>query len=161
MLILAATAMLGACSDDSGSMIGRSAPDFALTAVDGQTVRLSDHRGKAVIVDFWATWCPPCKALMPDLESLAQQYDGELEIIAVSVDGEPETAVPPFAREHGYTITMTADGGGQAVAREWGGTKGIPCTYLVDGEGIVRFHWLGRHDRSDYDRAIREVLGAG
>ena len=149
--------LLAGCGEDS-SLVGREAPDFTLTDVHGQEVRLADLRGKAVIVDFWATWCPPCQALMPDLEAIARKYSDRLEVVAVSVDGDPEAVVPPFAREHGYSFTLTADARGHEVARAWGGTRGIPCTYLVDPDGVVRNHWLGKHDRSDYERAVRAVL---
>ncbi|MEZ4388430.1 MAG: TlpA disulfide reductase family protein [Candidatus Krumholzibacteriia bacterium] len=153
--------VLGCGGGGDGQFVGRTAPDFTLTAVGGQDVRLADLRGKAVIVDFWATWCPPCQALMPELQALYDQYDGRLEIVAVSVDGDPATMVPPFAAAHGYTFTLTADPRGQDVARAWGGTQGIPCTYLVDPDGVVRYHWLGKHERADYERAIRDVLGGG
>jgi len=157
-LLLSVLVGLSGC-EEGGEVVGNPAPDFTLDDVTGAAVTLSDLRGKAVIVDFWATWCPPCQALMPDLDALASQYEGRLEVIAISVDGDPATAVPPFAGRHDYGIVLTADPRGQDVARAWGGTKGIPCTFLVDPEGIVRFHWLGKHDRSDYERAIREVLG--
>ncbi len=160
-MLLTLAVLSGCGGDDQTDLVGRAAPDFTLATVGGRDVTLSDLRGQAVIVDFWATWCPPCQALMPELQSLAEAHAGRLSVVAVSVDGDPGTVVPAFAAEHGYTITMTADARGQDVARAWGGTKGIPCTYLVDGNGIVRFHWLGKHDRSDYDRAIREVLAAG
>lgn len=159
-VLMGTLALLGCGGQDGDDqLVGRPAPDFTLTAVDGREVRLADLRGKLVLVDFWATWCPPCQALMPDLQSLAEAYADHLEVVAVSVDGDPEAVVPPFAAQHGYTFTMTADQRGQAVARAWGGTKGIPCTYLVDREGVVRFHWLGKHDRSDYERAVKEVMG--
>ncbi len=158
-VLLALVMVVAGCGGGEDQLIGSEAPDFTLTDVDGREVRLSEHRGKAVIVDFWATWCPPCKALMPELEALARDHDGALEVIAVSVDGDPPTAVPTFAREHGYTFTMTADERGHEVARAWGGTRGIPSTYLVDPAGVVRHHWLGKHDRADYERAVREVLG--
>jgi len=159
--ILGSLVLAGCGGDGTSNLVGKNAPDFTLEDVNGQTVRLRDLRGKAVIVDFWATWCQPCKALMPELEALYREYAGRLEVVAVSVDGDPGTAVPTFAAEHGYTFTMTADQRGHEVARSWGGTQGIPCTYLVDPEGVVRAHWLGKHDRSEYEQAIREVLDAG
>lgn len=160
-LLLSVLAAPGCGDGGDGNLVGRPAPDFTLTTVGGHEVRLSELRGKVVLVDFWATWCPPCQALMPELQGLAETYAEHLEVVAVSVDGDPAAVVPPYARQHGFTIMLTADERGQAVARAWGGTKGIPCTYLVDREGVVRFHWLGKHDRSDYERAVLEVLDAG
>lgn len=160
VLILVALLCLAACRDDGG-IVGQEAPGFTLNTVDGGQVHLESLRGKVVLVDFWATWCPPCKALLPELDALKQEFEGRVEVVAVSVDGDPAAAVPPFVASLDYGLVFTADGRGQDVARAWGGTKGIPCTYLVDPGGTVRFHWLGKHDRQDYARAINEVLAEG
>jgi peroxiredoxin len=183
MVLLAALAMLSACGGDSNADaakpaadaaashaaqtppppppfgVGKPAPDFALKDIDGNTVRLSDHRGKAVIVDFWATWCGPCRAVMPTLEALSKDYDGKLEILAVSLDRDPVAAVPPFAAKNGLTFTMLADPAAMHVAQQWGGIRSIPTSFLIDAEGTVVKDWVGGHPRDEYEREIRKVLG--
>ena len=139
--------------------IGNPAPDFALADVNGQEVRLSALRGKAVVVDFWATWCGPCRAVMPHLQALSQEYQDDLEVVAVSVDQDPAKVVPAFTEKMGLTFTVTADPEAMQVARQWGGIRSIPTSYLVDREGTVVHRWVGGHDRAAYETEIRKVLG--
>jgi peroxiredoxin len=138
--------------------IGQPAPDFALKDLEGREVRLSDQRGKAVVVDFWATWCGPCRAVMPHLQALSEQYD-QLEVLAVSLDQNPGAAVPPFAKKHGLTFTLLADPRSPEVAQQWGGIRSIPTSFLVDPEGKVVHRWVGVHARDAYEQEIRKALG--
>jgi cytochrome c biogenesis protein CcmG/thiol:disulfide interchange protein DsbE len=138
--------------------IGQPAPDFALKDIDGKEVRLSDQRGKAVVVDFWATWCGPCRAVMPHLQALSEEYD-QLEVLAVSLDQNPGAAVPPFAAKHGLTFTMLADPRSPQVAQQWGGIRSIPTSFLVSPDGTVVHRWVGVHGRDAYEKEIRKVLG--
>jgi cytochrome c biogenesis protein CcmG/thiol:disulfide interchange protein DsbE len=139
--------------------IGHPAPDFTLVDIAGNEVSLSAQRGKAVVVDFWATWCGPCRAVMPHLQALSEEYAGKLEVLAVSLDQDPKTAVPPFAEKHGLTFTMLADSRGPQVAQQWGGIRSIPTSFLVDPDGKVVHRWVGIHGRADYEREIRKALG--
>jgi len=139
--------------------IGKPAPDFALKDTSGQQIRLSDHRGKAVVVDFWATWCGPCRRVMPTLQALSEDYPEQLSILAVSVDQDPAAVVPAFAEQNGLTFTLLADPEGMRVAQQWGGIRSIPTSFLVAPDGTVVKQWVGVHGREEYESEIRKVLG--
>lgn len=110
-LVFAAVVALAGCATTSTSNAAGSAPDFSLRDVDGRDVRLSDFEGRVVVLDFWATWCVPCEAAMPHLQTLFEKYNSQgLTILAVSMDG-PETlsSVGPFARRYGLTFPVLLD----------------------------------------------------
>ena len=117
------------------------APDFTLLSVDGKTVTLSRLRGKVVLLDFWATWCSPCRLAIPYLNDLHKAYrERGLEIIGVSLDkGSPER-VRRFAVNMGiqYTIIMADD----EVVKKYG-ISPIPTTYLIDRDGYISNKWVG------------------
>ncbi|UCD71171.1 MAG: TlpA family protein disulfide reductase [Syntrophobacterales bacterium] len=117
------------------------APDFTLLAVDGKTVTLSRLRGKVVLLDFWATWCKPCRLAIPHLNDLYKAYQKSgLEIIGVSLDkGSPER-IRRFAVNIGvqYTLIMADD----EVIRKYG-ISPIPTTYLIDRDGYISNKWIG------------------
>ena len=139
--------------------IGHPAPDFTLKDIHGAEVQLSSLKGKAVLVDFWATWCGPCRKVMPDLQALSEKYSGKLEVLAVSLDQDPQSAVPPFADKHGLTFTLLADSRGPQVAQQWGGIRSIPTSFLVDPDGRVVHRWVGGHARDVYEKEIVKALG--
>jgi peroxiredoxin len=139
--------------------IGLPAPDFTLQDIHGQEISLLEHRGKAVVVDFWATWCAPCRIAMPHLQALSQQYPDQLVVLAISLDQDPLRVVPPFAAQLGLTFSLLADPRGVLVAQQWGGVSSIPTAYLIDPEGVVVEKWVGVKSRQEYDRRIRRVLG--
>lgn len=106
-------------------------PDFVLQDLDGATVRLSDYAGKAVFVNFWATWCGPCKAEIPDLVELQKQYSGDgFTIVGVSLDQTGVTTVRDFAQKNGlnYPVLM----GNQQVVTQYGNFRGIPTSFLLN-----------------------------
>jgi len=139
--------------------IGNPAPDFALSDINGNEIRLSSLKGKVVIVDFWATWCGPCRTVMPTLQALADTYTDQLVVLAVSLDQDPQKAVPPFAKKMGLTFTMLADTRGPQVASQWGGVNRIPTSFLVDAEGVVVHRWQGVHEKAEYEQQVRKALG--
>lgn len=114
VLVVAVVAFAGCAttpSSDEVSPSSGSAPDFTLRDVDGRDVRLSDFEGRVVVLDFWATWCVPCEAAMPHLQTLFEKYKGQgLTILGVSMDG-PETlsSVAPFARRYGLSFPVLLD----------------------------------------------------
>ena len=115
-----------------------------------------DLGGKVVLLNFWATWCPPCREEIPDLIELQNKYDGRLQIIGLSVDtGSPET-VERFAEERkiNYPVAIASP----ELEAKFGGVMGLPTSFLVDTEGRVVQKHVGLHDPVLYDREIRILL---
>ncbi len=126
----------GNAPDVPGSVVaGQLAPEFAVEDRAGKVHRLSDFRGRVVLVNFWATWCPPCIEEMPSMESVLQEIDEtQLTILALSVDDSWEP-VDAFVGEGGYDLRIYSDFD-EKVARLYG-TEKIPETYIVDKQGLV------------------------
>ncbi len=117
---------------------GFPAPDFRLRTLDGQVVQLSQLRGRVVIINFWASWCPPCRAEMPALQRVYEAYhDQGLELLAVNLT--PQDRLPDieaFVHKHGLTFPILLDEEG-AVAQQYR-VHAVPTTYFVDREGVIR-----------------------
>ncbi|MFC0298351.1 TlpA disulfide reductase family protein [Geobacillus jurassicus] len=127
-----------------GIEVGNQAPDFALRTLDGKEVRLSDLRGKRVIVNMWATWCPPCRAEMPDMQKFYERYKDEgVEIVAVNLTQSEKQLeqVARFIQEYGITFTVVLDEKGE-VSRQYQ-AHAIPTSYLIDSQGIIRKKMIG------------------
>ena len=124
--------------------VGKPAPELSLETLNGKgKITLESLQGKTVVVDFWATWCGPCKQSFPKLEELSKRMGDKVEIIGVSVDDEKK-GVLEFAKENGATFAIGWDEG-HAIAEKWKvGT--MPTTFIVDGTGTVRFIHDGYHD---------------
>ena len=121
---------------------GGAAPPFRLPALAGGEVDLLSQRGKVVVVNFWATWCPPCVAEMPSLERLHRALSPEgLSVITVSTD-EDEAELRRFVTERGLTLPVLKDPGGRVAASEYR-TTGYPETFLLDREGRLLQHVVG------------------
>ena len=140
--------------------VGQRAPEIGLRDMDGKPVRLAALRGKVVVVDFWASWCAPCKQEMPALEKLHRKYrDKGLVVVGVSVDRELSNA-RRFLREVNVSFRNVHDRGGQRVAARYGPPR-MPSTYVIDKRGIVR-HVHGGYRRGDerrLEREVRKLLG--
>jgi peroxiredoxin len=148
--VLAAIGVLFFYGQNSGNRVkiireGDQAPEFRLSALDGKSVSLSSHRGKVVMVHFWATWCPPCVEELPTLERLYRAYYGkDLEILAVSVDEGGAGAVGQFMERNRFALPVLLNPD-QSVARQYGSFK-FPETYLISRDGIVRKKVIGAAD---------------
>ncbi len=139
-----------------GFLPGKTAPAFTLTDVDGKTVSLADYKGKVVMVDFWATWCGPCKLELPHLVDLQKQYaDKDFVILGLSMDDDKPEMVKQFAEENGlpYTIVM----GDEGTQGRYGVT-GYPTAFLIDKGGVIRNVFQGYTDKAILDNAIRPLL---
>jgi peroxiredoxin len=122
------------------------APDFTLSSLEGKNVSLSDYRGKVVFLNFWATWCPPCRFEMPDMEELHQALKSEgLEVVAVDL-GEPERKVAAYVRNMGLTFTTLLDTRSQVGGMY--GIRSIPTTFIIDQEGWLLGMALGAREWS-------------
>ncbi|GIX47180.1 MAG: hypothetical protein KatS3mg131_1391 [Candidatus Tectimicrobiota bacterium] len=119
--------------------------DFTLPDLQGNLVRLADTRGRVVLLNFWATWCPPCRAEMPALEALHRDYQKRgLTILAISSDVEGEKAVAPFVRRYGLTFTVLLDPRNTLGERLQ--VRGLPTTYLLDKAGRIAAYEVGIRD---------------
>jgi peroxiredoxin len=127
---------------DSGSKVDVAAQDFGLPNLRGDYVKLSDYRGKMVFLNFWATWCLPCREEMPSMESLYRRLKNrEFEILAVSIDREGEKVVRPFVAKYGLTFPMLLDPESK-IYRLYGLT-GIPGTFIIDKKGVILLRIVG------------------
>lgn len=115
---------------------GRPAPDFTFPDLDGRKVSLSDLKGKVVLVNIWATWCPPCREEMPSMQKLYDRFKGEaFEILAVSIDADGRKAVAPFTRKLNLTFPVLLDP--KEKIRSPYRITGVPESFIIDKNGIL------------------------
>jgi len=135
----------------------RLAPDFALKDINGQTVRLSDLKGKVVLLNFWATWCGPCKIEIPWFMDFEQRFkDRGFAVVGVSMDDEGWEIVKPFLErlKVNYRVVI----GNEEVSQAYGGVESLPTTLMIDREGRVASVHVGLVSRKEYEREIQELL---
>jgi len=132
------------------------APDFKLTALDGKPITLAALQGKVVLLNFWATWCGPCRAEIPDLVALQERYKGRLQIIGLNVDDE-EADIKQYVQETGinYPVAMTSND----VRIQFGGIPALPTSFVLDTEGRVVQKHVGLWNPAVYETEIRALLG--
>ncbi len=143
-LLIVVLTVLG-CSEESGGeqapqapIPGNTAPDFHLKSLDGETVKLDELRGRPVLLNFWATWCGPCRHEMPFLQEVSEDKEWNkrgLTILAVNLR-EPAPAVQEFMDAYGLSFTVLLDSGGRVGMLY--NAAAIPTTYLIDNNGIIR-----------------------
>jgi peroxiredoxin len=148
-------------SGSNAAIKGKDAPDFQLKGLDGRTLRLSELRGKAVLLNFWATWCPPCKIEIPWFVELQKQYGPQgLEIVGVAMDeGHPRDAIARFAQDMGVNYTMLL--GDDKVADAYGGVEALPTTFYIGRDGKVVSRVFGLVSHRDVEENIRAALKQG
>ena len=128
-------AVPGALAAALPPMVGMEANDFEIDLIDGEPFKLSDQRGKVVLINIWATWCGPCVAEMPEIDQLAEDYADDLVVIGINC-GEPEETVVDFVEENGYGYLFAADTD-YRVSSQLNYTNSIPYTIVVDPEGVI------------------------
>ena len=132
--------------------------DFVFNDLDDKPVRLSDFRGKVVLVDVWATWCGPCIEEIPGFINLYKKYrDKGLEIIGIATDVEGKRVVKPFAEKFkmNYTIVI---GGQREVTKVFGPVRYIPTTFLIDEKGIIKNKYIGYRSEEDFEKDMKILL---
>lgn len=142
---------------DQAGWLGKAAPDFALTNLSGKTVRLSDFKGKVVLLDFWATWCAPCRMEIPEFVQLQKQYaDKGFTMLGIALDEEGAAVVKPLAQKLG--INYPAVIGNIQVAAAYGGIEALPTTFLIGRNGNILKTYVGARDKSEFQQDIQSAL---
>jgi peroxiredoxin len=134
---------------------GALAPGFTLETLSGETVSLGDFRDRPVLINFWATWCGPCRLEMPAIQTRYERYqDTGFTVLAVNFD-EPASAVEAFRQELGLTFPLLLDPG--AVVQERYRNRTYPASFFVDSEGVIRVHHIGLMTESQLDQNLAQI----
>lgn len=143
--------------------VGKVAPDFNLPDLNEKEIRLSDFRGKVVFLNFWATWCKPCREEMPSMEILYKNFEKDgLVILAISIDRvTTKKDIPPFVKALNLTFPILIDSWGQTDKRYK--LMGVPETYIIDQQGILREKVIGPRDWTILDnlQVVTQLLKTG
>jgi cytochrome c biogenesis protein CcmG/thiol:disulfide interchange protein DsbE len=133
------------------------APNFSLKNAAGQVVELAKLHGKVVVVNFWATWCGPCRAEIPGMLEVYREYKGKgLEIVGISVDRDGWQVINPLVKKLNITYPVVLGNGD--VTDAWGGVDAIPTTVIVDRNGRVLLRHVGSMPKEDFEKAVKSSL---
>lgn len=165
MIALAAALGLAGCSRSSTAVHvtpekeRRTAPDFTLKDATGAPLKLSDLRGKVVLLNFWATWCGPCEVEIPWFVDFQKAYrDRDFAVLGVSMDDDGWKSVRPYLQEHkiNYRIVI----GDDHLSELYGGVDSLPTSFVIDRDGRIAAMHVGLVSKSDYQNEIVNLLGA-
>ncbi len=160
-----AAALLVACSTTGGEKGPRlkserdrqPAPNFTLKDADGKPVQLSDYRGKVVLLNFWATWCDPCRLEIPWFIEFERQHKGQgFAVVGVSMDEDGWQAVKPFVSEVGINYRIVL--GNDKVAAQYGGIDSLPTSFVIDREGRIAAVHIGLVSKSRYENDLEQLF---
>jgi peroxiredoxin len=142
----------------AGKLQGQPAPDFSLKSLDGKTMKLSDFRGKAVLLNFWATWCEPCKVEMPWFVDLQKKYSSQgLQVLGVAMDDASPEDIGAFAQKMGVNYPVLI--GKEEVGAQYGGIEYLPSTFYISRDGKILDHVFGLVSKSEIETDIQKALG--
>jgi peroxiredoxin len=151
-----------ALAGGEASVRGQAAPEFKLTEIQtGKSVQLSDFRGKAVLLNFWATWCPPCKVEIPWFVDLQKQYGPRgLQVIGVAMDDEgSEKTIAQFSQEMGINYLVLR--GTEKVADQYGGVESLPTTFYIGRDGKIAKRVFGLTSHGEIEDSVNRLLRQG
>lgn len=133
------------------------APDFTLVDNTGKPVKLSDYRGKVVLLNFWATWCGPCKIEIPWFVDFQQTYkDRDFAILGVSMDDDGWESVRPYIRRSKINYQVVI--GTEEISQQYGDVQSLPTTFIIDRDGRIAARHLGLISKSEYENEILQLL---
>ncbi|HET9906872.1 MAG TPA: TlpA disulfide reductase family protein [Anaerolineales bacterium] len=159
-LVIMTSPKSGSAAESSSSVVpvavSFAAPELSLENLNGQTESLADYRDHVVLVNNWATWCPPCKAEMPTLAAYYREHQSEgFTIIAVEA-GDPVETVAPFVQNYNLEFPVWLDPGGVSVRTFGNGT--LPNSYVIDRAGTVRYAWTGEINKAMLEKYVTPLL---
>jgi len=141
----------------AGEGLGQPAPDFMVKDIRGNTFKLSELKGKVVILDFWATWCQPCKIEIPWFVDMYSRYRSQgLEVVGVAMDDEGAEVVKPFVERYGMNYKVVI--GNEKITDLFGGIYGLPTTFIIDREGKIQSRHIGLVSRQTLEQAVKKLL---
>ena len=141
-----------------GEKDGVRAPEFTLPDLLGNQISLADHRGRAVIIDFWATWCPPCLKQIPVLNAFQADHYGEVSVFGIAVDSQGIEVVAPFASEHGIRYPVLL--GDESLAQRYG-AFGFPSHYVIAPDGSIAANHVGVITEQELEEALVTAVARG
>jgi peroxiredoxin len=140
-----------------GDAKGQLAPEFDLKDLSGKNVRLSDYHGKVVLLNFWATWCPPCKEEMPWFVDLQQRYGAQgLQVIGVAMDDSDQKKIESFAKQLGVNYPVLL--GKESTAHAYGDVQFLPDTFYIGRDGKIVSHVQGLINRKEIEEQVKKAL---
>jgi len=139
-----------------GKQVGNQAPEIAGTDMDGKPIRLSDHRGKVVLVSFWGTWCPPCRAMLPHEREMVEHKYKDRPFVMLGVASDAADTLREFSKDNPLPWPNIVDGT-KIVSREWG-VHNFPTMVLIDHKGVIRDRWEGGGAANDVCRAVDKAV---
>ncbi len=143
----------------SGNAKGQPAPGFELKDLAGKDVRLSDYHGKVVLLNFWATWCPPCKEEMPWFVDLQQRYGAQgLQVIGVAMDDTDQKTIASFAQRLGVNYPVLL--GKESIAQAYGDVQFLPDTFYIGRDGKIVSHVQGLINRKEIEERVKQALAS-
>ncbi|MDH4162520.1 MAG: TlpA family protein disulfide reductase [Nitrospirota bacterium] len=156
VMVIVLLAALAGCTRQEKTAAISAAPDFTLKDLAGKAVHLGDLKGKVVLVEFWATWCPPCRESIPGMERLHKAYQGKgLVVLGVSMDTSGLDEIRSFAKEFGISYPVLR--GDDEVAAKYM-VRAIPMVYIVNKDGMIAKQYLGGAEEGDLEKDIKSLL---
>ena len=135
---------------------GNAAPDFTVTDINGRKLSLSDYKGKVVLLDFWATWCTPCRDEIPHFVEMQEKYGPQgFQVIGISMDDDAKPVREFYDK---FKINYPVALGNDKLAQSFGGVLGLPVNFLIDRDGRIVAKYLGATDTSVFDKAVGDLL---
>ena len=154
-LAIAAAGALAFASPASAASVGQPAPDFSMVTFDGKVVSLADLKGQVVVINYWATWCGPCRVEMPMFDTYLRAHaDQGLRIFSVTTEGSvPANRLRPLAHALSFPLGTKMRGGGYGIVQ-----NAVPTTYIIDRSGIVRAAQSGSFSARSFEAAVGPLL---
>ena len=143
-------------SDGNTAFDNQNAPGFSFVDTKGKRISLADYKGKIVIIDFWATWCPPCRRGIPDLIEIQKQYKGKVTVIGISLDTDTKKDVVPFMKNIGINYPVVY--ANAQVVQDYGNVEAIPTSFIIDKEGKIVNQHIGLTPKETYINEINKLL---